>query len=341
MIMLSTISGPFLTRSCLAAALATCAALCAPPRGRGQPHLVLKMASLAPESSPQNSQLRRLGAKISGATSETLEYKLFPAGRLGKAEAIIDKLETGEIQIAALSADALARSVPALALLSSPGAFPTPRACQQFFSRTGRGPLNQALAQKGLAFFTAGPSVYRSWFIRTNAQPSAPPSWATINAAPVVPRSSLAEQIEWPLRQATLATKPVDRQHAFLLRSTAVEARLQGVDAFATHIFRANDVLETQLVVFSQRWFDGLPEHLQEIVRRIGRQASVAADNEAARTTNDTLIDRMAARGVVVIEAPRPTSQERRLTRRVQNSLAKRAGHAGAALLSAIRRSGR
>ena len=300
-----------------------------------QPRQVIKLATEAAAGSPQVAQLYALAAELEAQTDGAAQTKIFPSGRIGSGTRLLKRVQSGEVQIAALPYDVLSKTVPALAMLSAPHVFRDIAHADRALDRHAAKLLRDLLAEAELRFLTPGESTLKHWFVsgQVPAKPEALVQYA------VWSRNSPIEQLEWKLMGLTpLENEQVPTGQPLWFRATAAQARLSGHDRLCDKIIRADDVLSGHLVVMSQRWFDGLPERVQKQIDRLKSQTAEAA-RKAERELDEVLLARMGDRGVEIL--PPPKSSRRlfqRSGRAVQQAWGAATGYSAQRLLILLRR---
>lgn len=299
----------------------------------GQPQLVVKIASATPADSPEAKQLSRLAEELAAKSDGQLLAKIFPAARLGQGKELVERLARGEIQIAALSLETLAEQVPAAELLSAPHIFNTQAHADRALDRAAGKVLDELLEAQGLRRLGSGPTLLRHWFV-AGKLPKAPQDLKDFHR----PRAGMAERLAWASWGVPLPSPPEsDSDKPIFVSATGIEARLAGWDERATQIVAAEDVLVGSQLVVSARWQAGLPERLIDAVKDLEAPA-VDEARAALRSADETLLQRMASRGLKREALPAPTRKAfRHHAVEVYKAIAHKAGPEGHRLLAALR----
>jgi TRAP-type C4-dicarboxylate transport system substrate-binding protein len=119
--------------------------------------------------------------------------------------------------------------------------------------------------------------------------------------------------------------------------ATLLDAAAASFDRAAQHVTLSRHALHTLIVVYSARWFDGLPEDLQAQLGELPRQLAVDA-RRAQREAEPRMLQRLARLGIEVHE--HDGKQRRafaRATRPVIERLQRELGPEARALLSTAR----
>ncbi len=108
-----------MTRSAarLALALALLLATAAPAAAQ----TTLKMASLAPGNSTWGQFFKRAMKEVAEKTGGAIETKLYAGGSQGDEKVVVEKMRTGQLHIAAVTAVGLAEIAPEVLVLQAPG----------------------------------------------------------------------------------------------------------------------------------------------------------------------------------------------------------------------------
>lgn len=83
-----------------------------PLAGISQAATTLKIATLTPEGSYWMQTMREAADAISEQTGQRVKFRFYPGGVMGNDDAVLRKMRIGQLQGAALSGGALARSAP-------------------------------------------------------------------------------------------------------------------------------------------------------------------------------------------------------------------------------------
>lgn len=110
--------------------------------------------------------------------------------------------------------------------------------------------------------------------------------------------------------------------------STITEALLHGLDPRTASLLLTRHALAAGALVYSQRWFDGLPAQTQDLLTRLPAELGLTLDREVAALETE-LIDGLKARGFAVSE---PTSDSRAVEQPHMNALLQTLGPAGRSL---------
>lgn len=94
--------------------------------------------------------------------------------------------------------------------------------------------------------------------------------------------------------------------------STITDALTHGLDRRTASIALTRHTLAAGALVYSQRWFDGLPAQTQSLLTRLPDELGLTLDREVAALETD-LLDGLKARGIAVTDATsEPRANEQR-----------------------------
>lgn len=91
--------------------------------------------------------------------------------------------------------------------------------------------------------------------------------------------------------------------------ATVTEAAVRGLHQQARQIKLSRHALSPGILVYSQRWFDGLPASSQEMLSRLPAESEAQLADDVAHLEEE-LLEAMRARGVEVVE-PSPAEQRK------------------------------
>ncbi|MGE0787119.1 MAG: TRAP transporter substrate-binding protein [Sandaracinaceae bacterium] len=299
----------------------------------------MRLATVAPEGTPWEKQLRRLKTHIEQESGGRIRVQMFMGGSLGGEKALVRRTAQGSIQAFGGSTAALGTLVRELDVIESPYLFEDYASADAALDGPARGIVTQALARRGFVFGLWAENGFRSWF--TRERPIRQPS--DLNGLRM--RSQESEVHLATYRAFGASPQAIDVTNVLTSLQTGV---VDGFDntplfAFATSWYQAAHHLNVSqhsyqpgIVVYSKSWFDGLPEDLQAVLTSVPAEITVDG-REQVRRMEPILLKNLARHG---IEVHTPTSAERaafvKIGRPVQAQVARRAGGQGQALLRAL-----
>jgi len=306
-----------------------------------QSSIEMKIATVAPEGTPWEKQLRRVKRHVSEKSGGRVRVKMFMGGALGGEKALVRRTAQGSIQCFGGSTAALGSLVPELNVIEAPYLFRNTRQADRALDNDAVISLvTQSVEQRGFKFAFWAENGFRSWF--TRERPIRNPS--DLNGLRM--RSQEA-QVHLATYRALGATPvPIDVTNVLTSLQTNV---VDGFDntplfAFATSWYQAARHLNVSehsyqpgIVVYSKRWYDGLPADVQQILTDIP-EPMITDGRQAVRRMDPILIRNLERYG---IQVHRPTDAERTAFREAASSVpsqvAAKVGGRGRQLLKAIR----
>lgn len=305
-----------------------------------QEQIRMRIATIAPEGTPWEKQLRRLKQHIEQESGGRIRVQMFMGGSLGGEKALVRRTAQGSIQAFGGSTAALGTLVRELDIIEAPYLFDDAATADRALDGPARPIVTQALERRGFVFGLWAENGFRSWF--TKERPIRQPS----DLDGLRMRSQESEVHLATYRAFGASPVAIDATNVLTSLQTGV---VDGFDntplfAFATswyqaarHLNLSEHSYQPGIVVYSKTWFDGLPADLQAVLTNV--PAEVTSDGrDQVRRMDPILIRNLERYG---IEVHRPTAEERaafaKLGRPVQDRVAGRAGAQGRALLKALR----
>ncbi|MBN1656657.1 MAG: TRAP transporter substrate-binding protein DctP [Deltaproteobacteria bacterium] len=305
-------------------------------------HIVIKIATTAPEGTPIEKQLLDLKSFITKETQGWVRVKIFTGGSLGDDKKLVERTLNGTIQVFAGTADCFCEKVPEVCVLQAPYLF----SGEAHAARALEGPVSKQLASllpdRGFVLSMLTEYGFRSWF--TKQGPIRRPGDLKTLRLPVR-HADKAQQELFRILEIAAVEMNVTEVRENLRRgtldgfeSTPVEAAASSWYRSVKHLTLSEHSYQPGIVVYSKKWFDGLPERLKVSLARIPNQL-VKDERIAVRALNANLLTNMQQRG---IEIYRPSSKEKgwfiRYGDRISKALVGAAGGGGRNILQAIRR---
>lgn len=303
------------------------------------PQVVLKVASIESPLSPLGLELAGFRRHVEETTRGEVRVKLLLRGCLGDEATLVERTREGRVQAFAGSLAVLSRLLPELEVLRSPYLFRGTQHAERALDRGVRDALERALPRVGLRFAGWGPSAFRVWLTRgSHLRRPADTHDRRVAAA----RGPADAALYRALGMTPVAADPATRAGEALAKGaidaidvTLLDAAAAGHDRVATHVVTSHHALEPQIVVYSARWFEGLPEQIQRELEKLP-STLVEQARKAQHELEKRLLAHLRARKLEVVD---PTNAERsaflRVTRATRRELAEAAGPAGASLLQA------
>lgn len=306
----------------------------------GTEPIELKIATVAPEGTPWEKQLRTLKRHIETESAGRIKVRLFMGGSLGGEKTLVRRTASGSIQCFAGSTAALGSVVDELNVIESPYLFNNAGEADRVLDGAARPLVETALRGGGFRFALWAENGFRSWFTRERVI-------ATPGDLSGLRMRSQEASVHLATYRAFGATPvPIDVTNVLTSLQTGV---VDGFDntplfAFATswyqavsHLTLSEHSYQPGIMVYSGTWFDGLPADLQTMLTNLPPE--LTTDGRAAvRRMDPVLISNLERAGVTV---RRLSATERAafaaVGRPVQDATAAEAGATGRALLAALR----
>jgi tripartite ATP-independent transporter DctP family solute receptor len=308
---------------------------------RAQEQFTMRIATVAPEGTPWEKQLRNLKAHIENQSGGRIKVRAFMGGSLGGEKALVRRVSQGTLECFGGSTAALGTMVPELDVIETPYLFDTAeQADAALDSASVRQQIGQLLLAKGFVFALWAENGFRSWF--TRERPIRQPS----DLRGLRMRSQ-ESRVHIATYQAFGATpNPIDVTNVLTALQTGV---VDGFDntplfAFATswyqgarHLNLSRHSYQPGIVVYSAQWFNSLPPDLRQVLTNL--PASLTVEGRAAvRRMDPILIQNLERYGITVYQ---PTPGEREsfaaIGRPVQDAIAREIGAGARNLLKALR----
>ena len=311
-------------------------------RGAGaQDRIQMKIATVAPEGTPWEKQLKQFKRYVEEGSQGRIQVKMFMGGSLGGEKALVRRTSQGTIQVFGGSAAALGSLVPELDVIESPYLFDTveqaDRALDAPATRTQVGSL---LTKRGFMFGFWAENGFRSWYTKTK-QIRVPADLQGLRM-----RSQESPVHLETYRAFGASPVPIDVTNVLTSLQTGV---VDGFDntplfTFATSWYQAAHQLtlsqhcyQPGVIVYSKTWFDTLPADIKTLLQNVPTTL-VTDGRTSVRNMDPILLTNLGRVGITVY---RPTPAERaqfaKIGRPVGDRIASKAGAGGRALLQALR----
>lgn len=305
-----------------------------------QEQIRMRIATVAPEGTPWEKQLRRLKSHIESESGGRIRVQMFMGGSLGGEKALVRRTAQGSVQAFGGSTAALGTLVRELDVIEAPYLFDDAEAADRALDGAAKGIVTQALARRGFVFGLWAENGFRSWF--TKERPIRQPS----DLDGLRMRSQESEVHLATYRAFGASPQAIDVTNVLTSLQTGV---VDGFDntplfAFATSWYQAAQHLNLSqhsyqpgIVVYSKTWFDDLPSDLQQVLTNVPQEITTDGRQQVRRM--DPILVRNLERAGITVH--RPSASERaafaKIGRPVQEQVARRAGAQGRALLKALR----
>jgi tripartite ATP-independent transporter DctP family solute receptor len=301
----------------------------------------MRIATVAPEGTPWEKQLRRLKDHIEEESGGRIRVQMFMGGSLGGEKALVRRTAQGSIQAFGGSTAALGTLVRELNVIEAPYLFDSTSAADRALDGPAKEIVADSLQRRGFVFGLWAENGFRSWF--TKERPIRQPS----DMDGLRMRSQESEVHLATYRAFGASPQAIDVTNVLTSLQTGV---VDGFDntplfAFATswyqaarHLNLSQHSYQPGIVVYSKSWFDDLPSDLQQVLTDVPQEITTDGRRQVRRM-DPILIRNLERYGITV---HRPSASERaafaKVGRPVQDQVARRAGSRGRALLKALRR---
>ena len=306
-----------------------------------QETIEVKIATVAPEGTPWEKQLRQVKRYLNEQTGGRVRVKKFMGGSLGGEKALVRRTAQGSIQIFGGSTAALGSLVPELNVIEAPYLFDSAAEADRALDQADViAKVSQAVEARGFKFGFWAENGFRSWFTREK-QIRQPGDLRGL-------RMRSQEALVHLQTYRALGATPVPIDVTNVLTSLQTGA-VDGFDntplfAFATSWYQAAQHLNLSehsyqpgIIVYSKRWFDGLPDDVKTALTSVPRDM-VTSGRQNVRRMDPVLIRNLERYG---IQVHRPSAAERQAfataARGVPDQVASKAGSGARALLRALR----
>lgn len=299
----------------------------------------MKIATVAPEGTPWEKQLRKVRRHVEEQSGNRVKVKMFMGGSLGGEKALVRRTAQGSIQCFGGSTAALGSLVPELNVIEAPYLFTDAAQADAALDRENVIAQVRTLVEgRGFKFAFWAENGFRSWF--TKERPIRTPA----DLRGLRMRSQEAEVHLATYRALGASPVPIDVTNVLTSLQTNV---VDGFDntplfAFATswyqaaqHFTLSEHSYQPGIIVYSKRWYDGLPADIQQILTNIPREM-VVEGRTSVRQMDPILIRNLERYG---IQVHRPSASERQAFAAATASVSKQVGGGASArnLLRAIR----
>lgn len=300
----------------------------------------MKIATVAPEGTPWEKQLRGLKDYIESESGGRIRVKMFMGGSLGGEKALVRRTAQGSIQCFGGSTAALGSLVPELNVIEAPFLFENEEQADRALDGRAKDIVARSVEARGFKFGLWAENGFRSWF--TKERPIRTPD----DMQGLRMRSQEALVHLETYRAVGASPVPIDVTNVLTSLQTGVVDGFDNTPLFAfaaswyqaaRHMTLSMHSYQPGIVVYSKSWYDGLPADLQRVLDNVPAEHTVNGRRGVRRMT-PILIRNLERFGIQVHE---PSAEERaaftRATRRVPDRVAAKAGGRGRQLLRALR----
>jgi tripartite ATP-independent transporter DctP family solute receptor len=325
----------------VSAALCALGLVVAGPEAGAQERIQMKIATVAPEGTPWEKQLKQFKRYVEEGSQGRIQVKMFMGGSLGGEKALVRRTSQGTIQVFGGSAAALGSLVPELDVIEAPYLFDNVAQADAALDAQGtRDQVSNLLTKRGFTFGFWAENGFRSWYTKEK-----------VIRTPADLRGLRMRSQESPVHLETYrafgaSPVPIDVTNVLTSLQTGV---VDGFDntplfTFATSWYQGARQLtlsehcyQPGVIVYSKTWFDGLPPDLQQVLRNVPA-SMITEGRTAVRRMDPILLQNLGRQGITV---NRPSAAERtafaNVARPVADRIANKAGPGARNLLKALR----
>ncbi|MEM6533938.1 MAG: TRAP transporter substrate-binding protein DctP [Myxococcota bacterium] len=302
--------------------------------------VTIRVGTVAPRGTPWERQLKRT-EKMLKAEVPGLKIKSYFGGAKGDEKSIVRQVRDGRLEMAGVTAGAIATAAPDLQLLELPYLFETSQQADFVLDKYARPIIAEILAKKGFVLyqlaengwqnfgakdgFIKSPADLKGRKMRSQESPIHIATWKAFGAAPV----------EMGVSEVLPA-----------LRTGLVEGFANTpLFTFATGWYQAiqyytvsKHLYQPGVIVYSKKWFDAQPAELQKQLIETDVEGGQSFARKGIRAIEKPLITNFTKAGIKLYEL---TPAERKvfidLSKKLHKEQEKKASKDGKRLLKAIR----
>lgn len=301
--------------------------------------ITLKIATIAPEGTPWEKQLKNLKKRYEEGSKGRIKVKLFFGGSLGGEKALVRRCSQGSIQMAGVSTGAASSLIPELNVLELPYLFRDAAEADRILDTVVKPQMAKLLASKGFVFGLWAENGFRSMFTRERPVKSV----ADLRGLRMRSQETISHLNMY--RALGANPNPIDATNVLTSLQTNV---VDGFDntpifAFATswyqgarHFTQTEHIFQPGLILISKQWYDGLPADLKTVVTDIP-QSFVDEGRRGVRDLEPLLVKNLGRAGLTVNRLePAQRAEFERVARTSWNGTVAKSGPGARGLLKAI-----
>lgn len=243
--------------------------------------VTVRVASVAPEGTPWEQQIRRTAKSIFDISSGKVKLKFYLGGKKGDEKSLVRQCRDGSVELVAVSTAALATQVPALQVLELPFLFDSTAEADYILDEHLYGPVKKLLAKRGYTMyqwaengwqnfglkdaFVTGPAALKGRKMRSQESPVHLATWRGFGASPV--EMSVSEVLP------ALKTGLVEG-----FGQTPLFTFAAGWHQGIKHYTISHHVYQPAIMVYSKKWFDKQSKPIQNALL-----SNIETDTKAGR----------------------------------------------------------
>lgn len=291
--------------------LAACLALLGAAPAHAQPAsapavapVVMKLATVAPDKTPWSELLKKYKKTVEEKSGGRIQVKVFLGGQLGDENESVNKCKRGQLQAVGASTGALASQVPELNVVELPFLFRDAAEADKVIDTVVTPAMDRILPKYGLVMGFWSENGFRQFGTKDKAV-HAPADLATKKMRS---QESPVHQEMW--KALGVQPAPIPSTEALTALETGTVDGFDQATLFAVaaswhksvkFFTISNHIYQPAVIVFNQKWFQGLPPDLQKILLDEGR-AIQDKGRAAVRKIHPDLLKIMQSQGVTIYE---------------------------------------
>lgn len=272
----------------------------------------IKFATVAPEGSTWMKVMREFDQQVRKESNGRLGFRIYPGGAQGDERSVLRRIRSGQLHGAGFTGVGMGEISPKVRILDSPFLFRSYDEVDLIYKKFGEqfaqdfydnGYVLLGWAEVGFVYLFSNTPIRRPEDLRGvrmwmwEGDPVAEATFRTLNVNPIP--LSITEVM------TSLQTRMIDAVYTPPLAALALQW-------FTRVRYMLNLPLADSAgaVLISRRFFDRLPEDLQEILLRNGEKYMTRL-TELSRKENEQSIEIIAHSGVTIIDPPSPDEMKR------------------------------
>lgn len=306
---------------------------------RADDPITIKIATIAPEGTPWEKQLKQLKKRYEDGSHGRLRVKLFFGGSLGGEKALVRRCAQGTIQMAGVSTGAASSLVPELNVFELPYLFHDAAEADRVLDGPVKQQTSKLLATKGFVFGLWAENGFRSFFTREHPIKTV----ADLRGLRMRSQETIAHLNMY--RAFGASPQPIDATNVLTSLQTNVVDGFDNTPIFsfatswyqgARHMTVSEHIYQPGLILISKQWFDALPADLKQVVADIP-QDFVAEGRRGVRDIEPLLMKNLGRAGITIHRLePAQRAELERVARTSWNQTIAKSGPGARALLRAI-----
>lgn len=277
-------------------------ALTAPSQAQGP--FELNIGSLAPKGTPWYRLLQKAERMIEEGSSGQINVILRPPGQMSEVEMVRETRRGERLQACAVTTAALAEggNIPQLQLVELPYLFDSSAEADHVLDNVLWDPMSEILGRRGFVLGVWSENGWRSFATRGKAIRTPD----DLKGYKMRSQESDVHMAMYNAYGANAVQKPMTEVLTALnsnvvdgLDNTALYIKTGGLSEPLEYFTKTNHIYQPAAIVYGKKWFDTLPENLQQVV--MGPK-SLAKDGRAEIREEDAAITMLLAEDLEIVE---------------------------------------